>query len=72
MDKIKMTTPLVEIDGDEMTRVLWQWVKDILILPYVDLKTEYYDLSIQNRDATDDKVTVEAANACLKLSLIHI
>ncbi len=61
-----MTTPLVEIDGDEMTRVLWQWVKDILILPYVDLKTEYYDLSIQNRDATDDKVTVEAANACLK------
>ncbi len=66
MDKIKMTTPLVEIDGDEMTRVLWQWVKDILINPYVDLKTEYYDLSMQNRDATDDKVTVEAANACLK------
>ena len=66
MDKIKMTTPLVEIDGDEMTRVLWQWVKDILICPYVDLKTEYYDLSIQNRDATDDKVTVEAAKACLK------
>lgn len=66
MDRIKMTTPLVEIDGDEMTRVLWQWVKDILILPYVDLKTEYYDLSIQNRDATDDKVTVDAAEACLK------
>ena len=66
MDKIEMTTPLVEIDGDEMTRVLWQWVKDILICPYVDLKTEYYDLSIQNRDATDDKVTVEAAKACLK------
>jgi len=66
MSKIKMTTPLVEIDGDEMTRVLWQWVKEILILPYVDLKTEYYDLSIQNRDLTDDKVTVEAANACLK------
>lgn len=66
MDKIKMTTPLVEIDGDEMTRVLWQWVKDILITPYVDLKTEYYDLSMQNRDATDDKVTVDAANACLK------
>lgn len=61
-----MTTPLVEIDGDEMTRVLWQWVKDILICPYVDLKTEYYDLSIQNRDATDDKVTIEAAKACLK------
>lgn len=66
MDKIKMSVPLVEIDGDEMTRVLWQWIKDILILPYVDLKTEYFDLSIQNRDATDDKVTVEAANACLK------
>ncbi len=66
MTKIQMATPLVEIDGDEMTRVLWQWVKDILITPYVDLKTEYYDLSIQNRDATDDKVTVEAANACLK------
>lgn len=66
MDKIKMTTPLVEIDGDEMTRVLWQWVKEILILPYVDLKTEYYDLSLENRDATDDKVTVEAAEACLK------
>ena len=55
-----MNTPLVEIDGDEMTRVLWQWVKDILITPYVDLKTEYYDLSLENRDATDDKVTVEA------------
>lgn len=66
MDRIKMTVPLVELDGDEMTRVLWQWVKDILILSYVDLKTEYYDLSIQNRDATDDKVTVKAANACLK------
>ncbi|MCQ2409537.1 MAG: NADP-dependent isocitrate dehydrogenase, partial [Clostridia bacterium] len=66
MAKIKMTTPLVEIDGDEMTRILWKWVKDIIILPYVDLKTEYYDLSIQNRDLTDDKVTTEAANACLK------
>ena len=66
MNKIKMSVPIVEIDGDEMTRVIWRWVKDILICPYVDLKTEYYDLSIQNRDATDDKVTVEAANACLK------
>lgn len=66
MDKIKMTTPLVEIDGDEMTRILWQWVKEVLITPFVDLKTEYYDLSIQNRDATDDRVTVEAAQACLK------
>ncbi len=66
MDKIRMINPLVEMDGDEMTRILWAWVKDILIKPYVDLKTEYYDLSIQNRDATDDKVTVDAANACLK------
>ena len=57
MDKIKMTVPLVEMDGDEMTRVLWKWVKEILISPYVELKTEYYDLSIQNRDATDDRVT---------------
>ena len=55
MKKIPMTTPLVEMDGDEMTRVLWKWVKDILILPYVDLKTEYYDLSLENRDADGDK-----------------
>lgn len=66
MDKIKMTVPLVEIDGDEMTRVLWAWVKDILIRPYVDLKTEYYDLSLENRDATEDKITKDAAEACLK------
>ncbi len=66
MDKIKMSVPLVEMDGDEMTRILWQWVKDILILPYVDLKTVYFDLSIQNRDATDDAVTTLAGNACLK------
>ena len=52
MPKIQMTTPLVEMDGDEMTRVLWKWIKDILILPYVDLKTEYYDLGLPNRDAT--------------------
>ena len=63
MAKIKMTTPLVEMDGDEMTRVLWQMIKDELILPFVDLKSEYYDLSLVNRDATDDKVTVEAAEA---------
>ncbi len=66
MAKIKMTTPLVEMDGDEMTRVLWQWVKEILITPYVDLKTEYYDLSLENRDATEDEVTKFAAAACLK------
>ncbi len=63
MEKIKMTTPLVEMDGDEMTRILWKMIKDELILPFVDLKSEYYDLSLPNRDATDDKVTVEAAEA---------
>jgi isocitrate dehydrogenase len=63
MEKIKMTTPLVEMDGDEMTRVLWQDIKDKLILPFVDLKTEYYDLGLPNRDATGDQVTVDAANA---------
>lgn len=66
MKKIEMNTPLVEIDGDEMTRILWDWVKEILINPYVDLKTEYYDLSLENRDSTDDAVTAQAAHACLK------
>lgn len=66
MAKIQMTTPLVEMDGDEMTRILWQWIKDKLILPYVDLKTEYYDLGLENRDATDDQVTVAAAEAIKK------
>ena len=63
MAKIHMKTPLVEMDGDEMTRILWQWIKEDLILPYVELKTEYYDLGLENRDRTDDKVTVEAAEA---------
>ena len=63
MAKIKMTTPLVEMDGDEMTRILWKMIKEELILPFVDLKTEYYDLSLTNRDATDDKVTLDAAEA---------
>jgi len=66
MKKIAMQTPLVEMDGDEMTRVLWQWIKEILILPYVDLKTEYYDLGLVNRDKTDDKVTAASAEATLK------
>ena len=61
-----MKTPLVEIDGDEMTRVLWAMIKDKLILPYVDLKTEYYDLGLKHRDETDDRVTVESAEATLK------
>ncbi len=66
MSKIQMTTPLVEMDGDEMTRILWKWIKEILILPYVDLKTEYYDLGLENRDATADTVTVESARAAKK------
>ena len=66
MDKIKMTTPLVEMDGDEMTRILWQWIKDILILPYVDLKTEYYDLGLNHREETKDKVTFDSAEATKK------
>ena len=66
MQKIKMITPLVEMDGDEMTRILWKWIKEILIEPYVDLKTEYYDLGLENRDKTNDKVTVDSANATLK------
>ena len=64
--KIEMRTPLVEMDGDEMTRVIWKELKDILIEPYVDLKTEYYDLGLKNRDVTDDRVTVEAAEATKK------
>ncbi len=66
MTKIKMLTPLVEIDGDEMTRVLWQKIKDILICPYVELKTEYYDLGLENREKTSDKITIESAEAIKK------
>ena len=66
MDKIKMTTPIVEMDGDEMTRVLWQKIKDILIYPYIDLKSEYYDLGLENRNKTDDQVTVDSAEATKK------
>ena len=67
--KIKMTTPLVEIDGDEMTRVLWSMIKDTLIYPFVDLQTEYYDLGLQSRNDTDDQVTVDAANAAKRLGV---
>ena len=66
MSKIKMTTPLVEMDGDEMTRILWQMIKDELLLPFIDLKTEYYDLGLEHRNETDDKVTVESAEATKK------
>ncbi|MDI9491733.1 MAG: isocitrate/isopropylmalate family dehydrogenase, partial [Bacillota bacterium] len=60
MDKIKMTTPLVEMDGDEMTRVIWQMIKDELLTPYIDLKTEYYDLGLKVRDETKDQITHDA------------
>lgn len=66
MDKIKMTTPLVEMDGDEMTRILWKMIKDELLLPFIDLKTEYYDLGLEYRNETGDQVTVDSANATLK------
>lgn len=66
MEKIKMTTPLVEMDGDEMTRILWKMIKEELILPFVDLKTEYYDLGLEHRNETNDRVTVDSANATLK------
>ena len=69
MGKIKMTTPLVEMDGDEMTRILWGMIKEKLILPFVDLKTEYYDLGLLNRNATKDQVTVDAANATRRLGV---
>ncbi len=66
MDKIMMKTPLVEMDGDEMTRILWKMIKDELLLPYVDLKTEYYDLGLEYRNETNDQVTIDSANATLK------
>ena len=66
MSKIEMTTPLVEMDGDEMTRIIWQMIKDELICPFVDLKTEYYDLGLEHRNETDDQVTVDAAEATKK------
>ena len=69
MEKIKMTAPLVEMDGDEMTRILWGMIKEKLILPFVDLKTEYYDLGLLNRNATKDQVTVDAANATRRLGV---
>ena len=69
MAMIEMKTPLVEMDGDEMTRIIWQIIKDELICPYVDLKTEYYDLGLENRDATDDQVTVDSAEATKRLGV---
>lgn len=66
MDRIKMTTPLVEMDGDEMTRILWKMIKDELLLPFIDLKTEYYDLGLKHRDETGDQVTIDSAHATRK------
>lgn len=66
MGKIQMTTPLVEMDGDEMTRIMWKYIKDDLITPFIELKSEYYDLGLPNRDATNDQVTTDSANATLK------
>ena len=69
MEKIQMTTPLVEMDGDEMTRILWQAIKGKLLMPYVELRCEYYDLGLPHRDETDDRVTVEAAEAIRRLGV---
>eukprot|EP01037_Dinobryon_pediforme_P028472 gene28472-31765_t len=66
MAKIKVANPVVDLDGDEMTRIIWQYIKDKLIFPFLDLKIEYYDLSVENRDATNDKVTVDSAHAIQK------
>lgn len=66
MEKIKMTTPIVEMDGDEMTRILWKMIKEDLLEPYIDLNTEYYDLGLEHRNETDDQVTVDSANATKK------
>ena len=78
VEKIKVDGVLVELDGDEMTRIIWQFIKDRLIHPYLDIDLEYYDLGIEKRDETDDQITIDAANAIkkhgvgVKLSLIHI
>ena len=69
MDKIQMTTPIVEMDGDEMTRIIWQIIKDQLITPYIDLKTEYYDLGLEHRNETDDQVTIDSAEATKRLGV---
>ncbi|MCX8501865.1 MAG: isocitrate/isopropylmalate family dehydrogenase, partial [Alphaproteobacteria bacterium] len=69
MSKIAVKTPLVEIDGDEMTRVIWQMIREQLILPFVDLRLDYYDLGIEHRDATGDQVTIDAARAISKFGV---
>ena len=69
MSKIEMKTPLVEMDGDEMTRIIWQLIKSELLIPHIDLKTEYYDLGLEHRDETNDQVTIDAAEATKRLSV---
>ena len=66
MGKIKVLNPVVELDGDEMTRIIWQWIREKLVLPYLDIDLHYYDLSIEKRDETNDKITVESARAIQK------
>ncbi|MFN3352908.1 MAG: isocitrate/isopropylmalate family dehydrogenase, partial [Brevundimonas sp.] len=66
MAKIKVDNPIVDIDGDEMTRIIWQMIKDKLVFPFLDLELDYYDLGMENRDATDDQVTIDAAHAIQK------
>ena len=69
MSKIKVNNPVVELDGDEMTRIIWEFIKNKLILPYIDLGIEYYDLGMKSRDNTDDQITIDSANAIKKLVL---
>ena len=66
MAKIKVKTPVVDIDGDEMTRIIWQWIRERLILPYLDIDLEYYDLGVQKRDETNDQITIDSAKAIQK------
>ena len=63
MSKIKVANPVVELDGDEMTRIIWQWIKDQLILPYLDVDLKYFDLGVEERDRTDDQITIDSAKA---------
>ncbi|MCH8918522.1 MAG: NADP-dependent isocitrate dehydrogenase, partial [Proteobacteria bacterium] len=69
MAKIKVDNPIVELDGDEMTRIIWQFIKDKLILPYLDIDLKYYDLGIEERDRTDDRITIDAANAIVEFGV---
>ncbi len=69
MDKIKVKNPIVEMDGDEMTRVIWEFIKDKLILPYIDIDIKYYDLGIKNRNDTNDQITIDAANLIKKIGV---